>query len=94
VDNTSLSPAASNIVGACDFGLPPRPAVPQVILNDLGERIGDLVDKEPFPPFFVASYARPAQSAAKISASAFRLKSKKTKRLATSTVSIRQALNC
>ena len=48
-------------------------------LNDLGERIGDLVDKEPFPPFFVASYARPAQSAAKLSASAFRLKLEKAK---------------
>jgi hypothetical protein len=34
----------------------------RVILNDLGETIGDLVDKElRFPPFFVASYARPAQ---------------------------------
>jgi hypothetical protein len=59
--NTSLSPAASYIVVACDCGLPLHPAVPRVILNDLGERIGDLVDKEPFPPFFVASYARPAQ---------------------------------
>jgi len=69
--------------------------VPRVILNDLGERIGDLVDKEPFPPFFVASYASQRNpSAAKISALAFRLKSKKTKRLATSTISIRQALNC
>jgi hypothetical protein len=61
VGNTSRSPAASNIIVACDCGLPLRPAVPRVILNDLGERIGDLVDKEPFPPFFVASYARPAQ---------------------------------
>ena len=59
--NTSLSPAASNIIVACDCGLPLHPAVPRVILNGLGERIGDLVDKEPFPPFFVASYARPAQ---------------------------------
>jgi hypothetical protein len=25
--------------------------VPRLILNELGERIGDLVDKEPFPPF-------------------------------------------
>jgi hypothetical protein len=31
VGNTSLSPAASNIFVACDFGLPPHPAVPQVI---------------------------------------------------------------
>ena len=59
--NTSLSPAASNIIVAPDCGLPLHSAVPRVILNDLGERIGDLVDKEPFPPFFVASYARPAQ---------------------------------
>ena len=28
VDNTSLSPAASNMVVAGDFRLPPRPAVP------------------------------------------------------------------
>jgi hypothetical protein len=59
--NTSLSPAASNIIVARDCGLPLHPAVPRVILNDLGERIGDLAGKEPFPPFFVASYARPAQ---------------------------------
>ena len=36
--NTSLSPAASNIIVACDCGLPLHPAVPRVILNDLGER--------------------------------------------------------
>ena len=42
--NTALSPAASNIIVACDFHLPPSPAVPRVILNDLCERIGDLVD--------------------------------------------------
>jgi hypothetical protein len=61
----------------------------------LGERIGDLVDKEPFPPFFVASYARPAQpKRSQNQRLVFRLKSKKTKRLATSTISIRQALNC
>jgi histone H3/H4 len=54
--------------------------------------IGDLVDKElRFRNF--RCLVREA-SAAKISASAFRLKSKKTKRLATSTISIRQALNC
>jgi hypothetical protein len=69
--------------------------VPRVILNDLGERIGDLVDKEPFPPFsLLRKRGERKLSAAKISASAFRLKSKKTKRLATSTISIRQALNC
>jgi hypothetical protein len=39
VDNTSLSPAASNIFVAWDFRLPPHPAVPRVILNDLRERI-------------------------------------------------------
>jgi len=57
VGNTSLSPAASNIIVACDCGLSLHP----VILNDLGERTRDLVDKERFPPFFVASYARSAQ---------------------------------
>jgi hypothetical protein len=31
VDNTSLSPAASNIIVACDCGLPLHPAVPRVI---------------------------------------------------------------
>jgi hypothetical protein len=92
VDNTSLSPATSNIILACDFRLPLHPAVPGVILNDLCERIGDPVKNNYVSAIFVASYARPAQP--KRSASAFRLKSKKTKRLATSTVSIRQALNC
>jgi len=58
--------------------------------------IGDLVDKElRFRHFSFASCANPAQpKRSKISASAFRLKSKKAKRLATSTVSIGQALNC
>jgi hypothetical protein len=69
--------------------------VPRVILNDLGERIEDLVDKESFPPFSLPrTQGQRNPSAAKISALAFRLKSKKTKRLATSTISIRQALNC
>jgi hypothetical protein len=36
----------ANIIAACDFRLPPHPAVPRAILNDLGERIGDLVEKE------------------------------------------------
>jgi hypothetical protein len=36
--------------------------VPRVILNDLGERIGDLVEKRTtLPPFSFASYSRPAQ---------------------------------
>jgi len=96
VDNTSVSPAASNIIVACDFRLPPRPAVPRVILNDLGERIGDLVEKELRCRHFRLPRTRGQRnpSAAKISASAFTLKSKQAKRLATSTVSIRQALNC
>jgi hypothetical protein len=70
--------------------------VPRVILNDLGERIGDLVEKKLRFRHFSLPCTRDQRnpSAAKISASAFRLKSKKTKRLATSTISIRQALNC
>jgi hypothetical protein len=32
-DNTSLSPAASNMIVACDFRLPPHPAVSRVILD-------------------------------------------------------------
>jgi hypothetical protein len=75
---------------------PLEPALPRVIPTDLCETIGDLVDKElRFCHFrcFVRE-ARRNSSAAKISASAFRLKSKKAKRLATSTISIRQALNC
>ena len=31
---------------ACDLRLPPHPAVPRVILNDLCERIGDVIGKE------------------------------------------------
>ena len=46
MDNTSLPQMASNIVVACNFRLPPRPAVPRVILHDLCERIGHPVDKE------------------------------------------------
>jgi hypothetical protein len=75
---------------------PPRPAVPRIILNDLCERIGDILEKETtFPPFSLpCTRGQRNPSGAKISASAFRLKSKKTKRLATSTISIRKALNC
>jgi hypothetical protein len=89
VGNTSLSPAASNIFVACDFGLPPRPAVPRVIQNDLGERIVDLVEKKLRFRHFSLPRTRGQRnpSAAKISASVFRLKLKKTKRLATSTIS-------
>jgi hypothetical protein len=61
MDNTSLSPAASNIIVACDLRLPPHPPVPRVILNDLCERIGDLVEKELRSAIFVASYTRPVQ---------------------------------
>jgi hypothetical protein len=61
VDNTSRFAAASNIFVACDCGLPPRPAVPRVILNDLCERIGHLVDKNYVSAIFAASYGRPAQ---------------------------------
>jgi hypothetical protein len=95
MDNTSLSPAASNIAVACDFRLPPRPAVPRVILNDLGERIGDLVEKE-LPCRHFRCLVREA-SATKRSQNqrlGFQIETKKAKRLATSTVSIRQALNC
>jgi hypothetical protein len=62
VGNTSLSPAASNIIIACDCGLFLHPAVPRVVLNDPGERIGDLVGTENcVSAIFVASYARRAQ---------------------------------
>jgi histone H3/H4 len=66
--------------------------VPRAILNDLCERTEDLIDKELRFRHF-RRLVREA-SATKISASAFRSKSKKAKRLAVSTISIRQALIC
>jgi hypothetical protein len=59
-------------------------------------QIGHLLDKELGFRHFSLPRARGERnlSAAKISASAFRLKLKKAKRRATSIVSIRQALNC
>jgi hypothetical protein len=69
--------------------------VPRVILNDLGERIGDLVDKEPFPPFFVASYARPAQpKRSQNQRFGFQIEIKENKTPGEEHYSIRQALNC
>jgi hypothetical protein len=70
--------------------------VPRVILNDLGERIGDLVDKERFPPFFVASYARSAQpKRSQNQRFGFQIEIKENKTPSDEpTVSIRQALNC
>jgi hypothetical protein len=53
-------------------------------------------DKEPRLRHFrcLVREASATQSAAKISASTFKIEIKERKRLATSTVSIRQALNC
>jgi len=65
-------------------------------LNGLCETIEDLVGKELRFRHFSLPRTRGQRNprAAKISASAFRLKQRKAKRLATSTVSIHQALNC
>jgi hypothetical protein len=69
--------------------------VPPVILNHLGERIGDPVKNNYVSAIFVASYARAAQPRrSQNQRLGFQIETKKAKRLATRAVSIRQALNC
>lgn len=81
MDNTSLSPAASYIILACDFRLPPHPAVPRVILNDLCERIGDPVKKQLRFRHFrcLVREASATQSAANISRLGFQIEIKENK---------------
>jgi hypothetical protein len=67
----------------------------RVILNDQGERIVDLIEKELRGRYFRCLVREPAQpKRSQNQRLGFQIESKKTKRLATSTISIRQALNC